>query len=408
MLQSVGGIISPVGARESTAASTSQDGGGGFGSYLTTALEQGGGWSGGGSSLGAASSGVGLNALPERSHPLQSWQEVARADEITSFNTLDWAGAYRPAAGSASTDDGVPQAKSTYQGGRFEGEVSLSSAQRVGGDIFQFHFGHIEEKDGVYYSYFIDHSGGSLNDVGLATSTDGVNWDYQGKVLRKGEEYDALQASFPDVEYDEDTRTWYMVYEGKADHDDINSVCLATSADGVNWTKQGPIITPGQAGDMSATDVGTPTLYKENGLWHVYFHGLGNDGRVRIGYASGTDLTKLNVKKGALIDVDASGTESGTVGARSSVVKLGDYYYMAYECCSANKDFGQSQWGTSLARATSPDGPWEKIEGGPILENPRQGFGYDGPELSLQDGGLYLYYRLPGNGTARREVLSLG
>jgi beta-xylosidase len=119
-------------------------------------------------------------------------------------------------------------------------------------------------------------------------------------------------------------------------------------------------------------------------------------------------LKHLNVKQGALIDVDSSGAEAGTVGARSSVVKMGDYYYMAYEVCSAQKDFGQAQWGTSLARATSPDGPWEKIQGGPIIENPQKGYGYDGPELSLQDGQLYLYYCLPGNGTARREVVGLG
>lgn len=403
MLQSVGGIISPVGAREQSATAT-QSGGSDFSSYLSSALDQdtSSGWSAADATADAA---TGLNTLPERSYFLQPWQQVSKApDDITSFNTLDWAGASRPVA---SDTGGLPAAKSTYQGGRFEGEVGLSSAQRVGGDIFQFHFGHIVEKDGVYYSYFVDHSGGSLNDVGLATSTDGVNWDYKGKVLEKGAEYDAKQASFPDVQYDQDSKTWYMVYEGKADHDDINSVCLATSSDGVNWTKQGPIISPGQAGEMSSVDVGTPTLYKENGVWNVYFHGLGSDGRVRIGYASGADLKHLNVKQGALIDVDGSGAESGTVGARSSVVKLGDYYYMAYEVCTAGKDFGKSQWGTSLARATSPDGPWEKIEGGPILENPRQGFGYDGPELSLQDGGLYLYYRLPGNGTARREITGL-
>ncbi len=398
MLQSVGGITTSSSARTQGAGQSSTAGAEGFGSYLSAALDQEG---------SAASQGTSFNPLPERDPWRESWLAPRKAPEvITNFNALDWPGAYRSPDSGAS--EGLPSAKSAFNGTHFSQDVGLSSAQRVGGDIFQFHFGHIVEKDGVYYSYFIDHSKGSLNDVGLATSTDGVNWDYQGKVLSKGAEYDAKQASFPDVAYDKDTRTWYMVYEGKADHDDINSVCLATSSDGVHWNKQGPIITPGQAGAMSATDVGTPTLFKENGVWNVYFHGLGDDGRVRIGYASGTDLKHLKVKQGALIDVDASGAESGTVGARSSVVKLGDYYYMAYEVCTAGKDFGKSQWGTSLARATSPDGPWEKLSSGPLIENPRQGFGYDGPELSLQDGGLYLYYRLPGNGTARREVYGLG
>ncbi|KMY68917.1 hypothetical protein AAU61_04925 [Desulfocarbo indianensis] len=298
------------------------------------------------------------------------------------------------------------QAISSYSGERFEAEVSRSKPEKVGSGIDQFHFPHLVEKDGLYYAYFIDHSGGSENDVGLAISSDGVNFDYQGKVLTKGDEFDDAQASFPGVAYDEDTQTWYMLYEGKSVEGDVNSVCLATSQDGVNWEKQGPIISPNDAGEISNVDVGTPTLFKENGVWHVYFHTFATDGRVRIGYASGEDLTNLTVKQGPLLDTDASGLEAGTVGARSNVVKVGEYYYMAYEVCEAYTDFGQAEWGTNLARAESPDGPWEKMDG-PLLKNKGTGFGADGPELSVQDGKLYLYYRYGGNDTARVELTGL-
>jgi predicted GH43/DUF377 family glycosyl hydrolase len=234
-----------------------------------------------------------------------------------------------------------------------------------------------------------------------------VNFSYQGKVLKRDQSYDQLQASFPSVQYDQESQTWCMLYEAKSAQNDVNSVCLATSADGRHWDKQGPVISPGQAGDMSKVDVGTPTFFKEGDLWHVYFHGLASDGRVRIGYASGTDLKHLNVRQNPLLDVDASGAQSGTVGDRSNVVKLGDWYYMAYECCTAAKDFGQAHWGTALARSRRPDGGWEKLAGGTIVANPKTGFGMDGPELSQQNGRLYLYYRLPGNGTARQEIYGL-
>ncbi len=301
----------------------------------------------------------------------------------------------------------MPDPYTTYGGGYFDLPLELGPAQLVGQEVFQFHFPHLVEKDGTYYAYFIDHSGGSENDVGLATSTDGVNFTYQGKVLGKGEDYDQLEASFPAVQYDQESGTWYMLYEAKANHDDLNSVCLATSADGYNWSKQGPVIEPGDAGKISEMDVGTPTMFKEGGVWNVYFHTTSNDGRVRIGYASGTDLNNLTVKQGSLIDVDAEGAESGTVGARSNVVKVGDLYYMAYEVSTAEPDFSQAKWGTNLARSTRPDGGWQKLEGGPLLENPSQGFGYDGPELSVQDGRVYLYYRTTANGTARRELTGL-
>jgi predicted GH43/DUF377 family glycosyl hydrolase len=312
----------------------------------------------------------------------------------------------------ADAEEDRPEAKplgsamSSYSGSRFDINLSHSKAERVGQGIEQFHGVHLVEKDGLYYAYFIDHTNGSENDVGLAISSDGVNFDYQGKVLTKGSDFDDAQASFPDVVYDQDTQTWYMLYEGKSSDGDVNSVCLATSTDGVNWEKQGPIISPNEAGSVSNIDVGTPTLFKENGTWHVYFHTFANDGRVRIGYASGEDLKNLAVKQGALLDTDASGLEGGTVGSRSNVVKVGDYYYMAYEVCEGYTDFSQARWGTNLARATSPDGPWEKMEGS-IIKTKSKGFGADVPELSVQDGKVYLYYRYGGNDTARMELRGL-
>lgn len=309
-------------------------------------------------------------------------------------------------------EEGKPEAKplgdamSTYSGGRFDINLSHSKAEQVGQGIEQFHGLSIVEKDGVYYAYFIDHTAGSENDVGLATSTDGVNFEYKGKVLTKGDEFDDAQASFPGVAYDEDSGTWYMLYEGKRADGDVNSVCLATSKDGINWDKQGPIISPNDAGPVSNIDVGTPTLFKENGTWHVYFHTFANDGRVRIGYASGEDLKNLTVKQGALLDTDASGLEGGTVGARSNVVKVGEYYYMAYEVCEGYNDFSQARWGTNLARAKTPDGPWEKMEGN-VLQTKDKGFGADVPELLVQDGKVYLYYRYGGNDTARVELRGL-
>lgn len=295
---------------------------------------------------------------------------------------------------------------SSYSGTRFSRELDLSDPVYVGGDIDQFHFPHITEKDGLYYAYFIDHSGGSENDVGLATSEDAVNWEYQGKVLTKGDDFDALQASFPAVQYDGDTETWYMLYEAKSAEDDVNSVSLATSKDGKNWRKQGPIISPGASGEISNIDVGTPTMFKEDGQWNVYFHTFASDGRVRIGYASGTELTNLTVRSGAMLDVDASGIEGGSVGARSNVVKAGGYYYMAYEVCSPMTQFGDAQWGTNLARATSPDGPWEKLDD-TLLTRGKTGFGQDGPELLSKDGKVYLYVREGGNRTQMMELSGL-
>ncbi|MFH1034626.1 MAG: family 43 glycosylhydrolase [Pseudomonadota bacterium] len=419
MPASVYGITSGLTSTAGTAssASSASSGGTGFEAALRAALAATTSQDATATSTASSQASQQFNPLPSRAWV--GYSATAKAQGTGQLKALELPpGLVRPPRDPISQDGvdtgqgddsgatSLPKAISTFGGDYFSQDVGLGAAQQVGDNIYQFHFPHIVQKDGTYYAYFIDHSQGSTNDVGLATSSDGVNFTYQGKVLEKGAEYDANQASFPDVQYDPDSKTWYMLYEGKSQEGDVNSVCLATSSDGRDWTKQGPIIEPGDAGAMSAVDVGTPTLFKENGTWKVYFHGLAQDGRVRIGYASGADLKNLSVKQGAVLDVDQEGLQAGTVGDRSSVVKVGDYYYMAYETSSASSDFGKARWGISLARSTRPDGGWQKLDEN-IITNPKMGFGYDGPELSVQNGKVYLYYRTTGNGTMRQELTGL-
>lgn len=303
--------------------------------------------------------------------------------------------------------EALPQAAAIWQGGTFALEgLTTGEVEQVGGDIFQFHNAKFVQKDDTIHAYFIDHSQGQFN-VGLATSTDGADWEYQGTVLQRGEDYDSAIASFPTVSYDEASGQWTMLYQGQ-DEAGADTICLATSEDGLSWDKQGPIIEPGDAGWVSAVDVGTPTLYNDNGAWHVYFHALAEDGRVRIGHASGEDLTELTVDEGAVLDVDASGAETQTVGNRSNIFQSGDYYYMVYEA-SANDTYaaGSAQWSLNLARAESLDGPWEKLSDGPLISNPEAGFGYDGPEVLQTNGETWVYFRGEGNTTWRFQLEGL-
>jgi predicted GH43/DUF377 family glycosyl hydrolase len=305
-------------------------------------------------------------------------------------------------------EESLPMAVTSFQGERFAMEgLSAGEAQQVGGDIFQFHNPKFVEKDGTIHAYFIDHSEDDQFNVGLATSQDGVSWEYQGKVLTKGEEFDSEIASFPAVAYDQASETWYMLYQGRnAANED--TICLATSADGREWEKHGPVIQPGDAGWVSAVDVGTPTLHKEGDTWHVYFHALAEDGRVRMGHASGGDLAGLSVDEGAVLDVDSEGAESQTVGNRSRIFQRDGWYYMVYES-AANDTYSKdgATWGLNLARAQSLDGPWQKLDG-PLLQNPDNGFGHDGPEVLEADGGLYVYYRGEENTTWRVKLEGFG
>lgn len=423
-------------AGANTSRSKSASGGGtGFESRLKQALYGGGGTSTGASgALRSISSGSPLvygwqvpsvsrkstlgNLSAAQAYARQAYgaamSEAQAAAEAAARAEAAAAAKAAKAAESQNASDAskvrLPASKTAWTGEEFSAPgIYTEEAEQVGGNIYQFHNAHFVEKDGTIYAYFIDHSDGSLNDVGLATSKDGVNFTYQGKVLTKGEDgFDANKASFPCVQYDGETGQWYMLYEATSATGDVDTVSLATSTDGYNWEKQGPVISPGDAGWISGVDVGTPTMFKEDGTWHVYFHTFAEDARVRIGYASGPSLDQLTVKNGPLLDVDASGNETVTVGARSRVFKSGDYYYMAYEVSAGdNYDFGTHQWGVNLARAESPGGPWEKKDGTLLVSSAQPGWGPDGPEILQTDEGTYLYYRTEGNTTERTRLVGV-
>jgi hypothetical protein len=83
----------------------------------------------------------------------------------------------------------------------------------------------------MYASY--DSDG---NDIGLSTSTDGLNWTHQGVVLRKGSagEWDSGNIWCPAVW--EEGGTYYMLHPATGGPDGMQ-MGLATSPDGITWTK---------------------------------------------------------------------------------------------------------------------------------------------------------------------------
>ena len=82
----------------------------------------------------------------------------------------------------------------------------------------------------MYASYDSDN-----RDIGLSTSTDGINWTHQGVVLRKGAsgQWDSSNIWCPGA-WKEDGN-YYMLYP-RSGSGGIR-MGLATSADGNSWTK---------------------------------------------------------------------------------------------------------------------------------------------------------------------------
>jgi hypothetical protein len=211
----------------------------------------------------------------------------------------------------------------------------------------------------------------------------------------KAPAWDDRIASFPGAWKDGDT--WYLVYEGASEDPTLSrgDIGLATSTDGKTFTKfpGNPILRHNKTG-WEAANVGTPSLFKESGIWYLFCHGY--DFKVcQIGVASGkslSELTKSPANPVLPVNPDATAWDSGTTGRRSAIVKEGDYYYFAYEG-STPKPFDQSKWSSGLARTKNLTGAWTKCPNNPLIPQTLGGMNNDGPELVRIGDRWYMYVR---------------
>lgn len=297
----------------------------------------------------------------------------------------------------------------------WSGNARFEVEQKQFGAEFGMHFLSCVTDDETIYAYHNVPDGGQ-NAIGLATTKDGTTFKNLGKVVtRSANGWDNRFASFPGAA--KVGENWLLVYEGAgASPGDIG---LATSDDGTKFSKRdAPILVhakrqPKDAANLSLAwekqNVGTPSLYHEDGLYYLFYHGFGKSATggpddCQLGLATGTDLTKLKrVGNGPIIRTSKKGWDSGTIGKRS-ILKHGDYYYMVFEG-STDQPYDKAKWSTGLARSKMLTGPWEKFDQNPILPTTEKGFGYDGPELIVVEEKLYIYFRGPKGPTARAVLV---
>jgi predicted GH43/DUF377 family glycosyl hydrolase len=277
------------------------------------------------------------------------------------------------------------------------------AAEKVGAD-FTFHCLSIlpwnRKLLGYYIANYTTPDGRHKMGIGRACSDDGVRWTDEGRLLSVGAAgaWDDRAASFPGIWKDGDT--WYLVYEGAADDIGFSpgDIGLATSTDGKNFTKHpsNPILRHEKAG-WERVNIGTPSLYKVGDTWYLYYHGF--DGSVcQIGVASGKNLTSLSKSSANPIipvSADASAWDAGATGKRSSIVKEGDFYYLAFEGRTPLPD-ATARWSSGLARSHKLTSEWSKCPLNPLIPTTPGYFGYDAPELLQHRDAWLLYVRSPG------------
>lgn len=145
-------------------------------------------------------------------------------------------------------------------------------------------------------SYRVYYAGGNnqgRHTIGVATASvdDVTQWKRQGPLFRNGPagSFDAAWCVLPHVVKRNDNR-WHLYYTGNAGRGSglsaFPGIGLATSSDGVHWTRHGqaPVLAPGgQAGDPDAVGVAGGSVLKvtqPDGTqhWRFYYTGCPTTG----------------------------------------------------------------------------------------------------------------------------------
>jgi predicted GH43/DUF377 family glycosyl hydrolase len=147
-------------------------------------------------------------------------------------------------------------------------------------------------KAGKFYKMWYEGSDGNVRQLGLALSRDGVHWwKYpHNPVLRAGPEpYDQFAAGHGTVLYEHGLyKLWYHAIgdlDGVGDPDAI--IAYATSPDGIHWTKHGPVLVG--ATDSWDTGLWGPSVLKVKGTYWMWYSAGGPLYPISIGLATSPD-----------------------------------------------------------------------------------------------------------------------
>ena len=245
------------------------------------------------------------------------------------------------------------------------------------GKIFRMWFVGSSKTEDTTYPYQ------QIDMLGLATSPDGLNWTVanDGKpVMTPGPEGspDDRGISHPYVlKVGDKYWLWYAAIDGKAagdlglkpEHVRVERICLATSPDGINWTRENggkPVLDIGRPGSIDSIQVDGPSVLKIKDKF-VMWYGAYN-GKHSLGIAESKDGIHWTKGNGGKSLPGLTGNEQlGPI-----VYFDGKRYLLLYEDNRGENNAGPS---LNIYAATSNDGiKWKSEYGGrPVLSPPPPG-----------------------------------
>ena len=183
-----------------------------------------------------------------------------------------------------------------------------------------------------WYMYYAGHDGATVR-IGLATSPDGIIWTKHTANplldISAGGAWDDTHVYYPRVIYR--NHKWYMYYTGRTGaHLRIG---LATSEDGISWTKHtaNPVLDIGAGGAWDDSHVYGASVIYRNHRWYMYYSGYGAS-HWRIGLATSEDGVSWTKHTGnPVLNIGAGGAWDDVHASRPSVIYRNHKWYMYYD-----------------------------------------------------------------------------
>lgn len=232
--------------------------------------------------------------------------------------------------------------------------------------------GYILLEEGVYhlwYTGYRDQPGSEMH-LGYATSTDGITWNrFENNPI-----FDS--GWIEDMMVIKEEGTYYMFAEGR---DDIAH--LLTSTDRIHWTEQGNLDIRYTNGEpLSKGAYGTPTAWKENGRWYLFYE----RGDLGIWLATSTDLKVWkNIQDEPVIAIGPEAYDQYGVAVNQIIKHKGKYY--AYYHATAFEDW--HEWSSCVAISDDLI-HWKKYENNPIMKENKSS------PILVHDGEQYRLYTM--------------
>ena len=216
----------------------------------------------------------------------------------------------------------------------------------------------IKDDDG-YKMWYTAHDGSGQpggTRVEYATSDDGVSWTQHGAVMSSGAAGSPDEYGIHNPEVVKEDGVYKMWYGGTGTGANAPStISYATSADGVAWNKQ-QVVMESDGSGFDAAQVFPGGMYKEDDTYYLMYHGYdAANSKVQMGVATSNDGINFTRQDDPLLPTGGPNDfDNGMIGYSVcdgvSVVRVGDEYKMWY---GAYANQGQYAGKSSIGLARS-------------------------------------------------------